>query len=154
MNRNDIGFGKRSWMAVVLCSAVLSACSKSGLEQPVVEDIPERGGEAALAPVSEQAVSASEVPDVPEIKEKPARPLKLTLEHDPSEAAGSDQTLGDAQKFRKKVLPEFFDEKKGDRALSVSGALLHRPDYEMTAEEEGFVDSVQGAEVTLTVKTR
>ena len=100
----------------------------------VVEDKPQTLSGAAEAAVDDGPAIASE------------RILNLTYAPSPQDGAvpaGQGQVLGEQN-----LLPDMFGQQKKAGNISVSGGLLTDP------EKDEYMDSVNGAEVSLKVRTR
>jgi hypothetical protein len=134
---------------VLLCIAALglAACDDAkappALQAPpgvsvavstVVEGKPQTQSPADETAVVEEPVTASE------------RLLNLTYAPSPQGGAvpGGQGQVVDEQN----LLPDMFDQQKKARKLSISGGLLTDP------EKDEYMDSVNGAEVSLKVRTR
>ena len=131
----------------------ISACQRPGQtsETPAPQTTAAQTteGSAAAVPAPEkaapQAAAASTAPERPAAT-TPRRQLVLSVSGDPADAAASagEGALDPQQRH----LPDLFAADKPESKVAMSGALLTKPG------EERLLDSVNGAEVSIEIKTR
>ncbi len=148
---------RRHWpqlgMLLGVVALAIGACQRPGQtsETPTTQTTAPQttAPSAAAAPAPEkaapQAAAASTAPERPAAT-APRRQLVLSMGGDPADAAApaSEGALDPQQRH----LPDLFAADKPESKVGMSGALLTKPG------EERLLDSVNGAEVSIEIKTR
>ena len=150
---------RRHWpqlgMLLGVTGLAISACqrpeqtSETPTKQTTAPQTTAPSAAAAAAPAPEkaasQAAAASTAPERPAAT-APRRQLVLSVGGDPAAAAASagEGALDPQQRH----LPDLFAADKPESKVGMSGALLTKPG------EERLLDSVNGAEVSIEIKTR
>ena len=144
---------RRHWpqlgMLLGVTGLAISACQRpeQSSETPTKQTTAPSAAAAAPAPekAASQAAAASTAPERPAAT-APRRQLVLSVGGDPAAAAASagEGALDPQQRH----LPDLFAADKPESKVGMSGALLTKPG------EERLLDSVNGAEVSIEIKTR
>lgn len=133
---------------LLLCIACLGLAACDHAKNPPAVQAPP-GVSVAVSTVVKDKPQTQPRTDEAAVEEPPTASERiLNLAYTPSP---EDEVVpGDHQQLvdEKNMLPELFDQQKKARKLSVSGGLLTDP------EKDEYLDSVNGAEVSLKVRTR
>jgi len=153
IDRNHPFTRRRHWpqlgMLLGVTGLAISACQRpeQTSETPTKQTTAPSAAAAAPAPekAASQAAAASTAPERPAAT-APRRQLVLSVGGDPAAAAASagEGALDPQQRH----LPDLFAADKPESKVGMSGALLTKPG------EERLLDSVNGAEVSIEIKTR
>jgi hypothetical protein len=135
--------GKALLGACFLLTLSLSACDSTAPVEPIVVAPPATNGVTADV-ASEPIAQASKVAKKKR-KEKPKEKLNLTLSHDVIGLSGVVENSIDANNLHENnALPNMFE--KEQEGTTVGAGILR------DAENEDYVDSIQGAEVNIVFK--
>ncbi len=127
-----------AWTAVFLMPLIFSACSESTVsESTSLEESSSSNVESEKA-LAEKTSQKSTSPEIE--KNRPA--LNLSLNSAPSRESVPGEDFS-----KKNTLPNLFDKEEKEKKLSVSGKPLR------DAANPDYVDSVQGAELSVEIKT-
>jgi hypothetical protein len=144
---------RRVTAAALLASLLLGVVACDTSEKPLESEVAFKA-EAEAVDVNTRTATIAE-PQTPKAKKTvlapepvASREQPLNLDYKPS--AGDGQSYGNRGEtaYQKDLLPELFGQDKKAGKVAVSGGLLTDP------YEEELLDSVNGAEVSLSVKTR
>ena len=153
IDRNHPFTRRRHWpqlgMLLGVTGLAISACQRpeQTSETPTKQTTAPSAAAAAPAPekAASQAAAASTAPERPAAT-APRRQLVLSVGGDPAAAAASAGEC--ALDPQQRHLPDLFAADKPESKVGMSGALLTKPG------EERLLDSVNGAEVRIEIKTR
>ena len=138
---------------VLLTSLLLGVVACDSREKPL-----EQESSSAAVPVDEEVNTRTAIlaePPTPKAKKIVPAPeptasseSPLNLDYQPSAEDGQSYGNKDETAYQKDLLPDMFGQQKKAGKVSVSGGILTDPD------KDELLDSVNGAEVSLSVKTR